>query len=155
MLFRSGLLTAAEFITIAEESGLITPLGDWALHEACRQAAAWQQLGQHHRIAVNVSARQIASGTIAETILRIFKETGCDPRTLELEITEDTLTKHAAAVMAAMTTLGPLGTVLAINGFGSSYASLAHLRRVPICKVKINPTLIRNIDDPHDAAIVR
>ena len=88
-------------------------------------------------------------------MLRILADTGCDPHLLELEVTEDTLTRQHDGVVRAMQLLAPRGISLTINGFGSSYASLAHLKRLPIRKLKIASSFIQNIEDPHDAAIVR
>lgn len=150
-----GLLAAAEFISIAEESGLIVPLGEWALHEACRRAAFWQRSGKHLRMAINISAKQLLGMQLADTISRILTETGCDPRFLELEMSGDAITTQQASVLSAIRDLGPLGVGLSINGFGSSYASLSHLKQIPIHKLKIDRSFIRNIDDPHEAAIVR
>lgn len=150
-----GLLAAAEFIAIAEDSGLIVPLGEWALHQGCRQAALWQRSGKRLRLAINVSARQLQTRNFADTLSRVCADTGCDPYLLELEITEDTITRQNAAAINAMQALGAMGIGLSVNGFGSSYASLTHLRSLPIHKLKIHPSFIRNIDDAHDAAIVR
>ncbi len=150
-----GLLTAASFLSIAEESGLILPIGEWGLHKGCNQIAHWQRSGKRLRLAMNISTRELRARNFADTVLRILADTGCDPGLLELEVTEDTLARQHAALVSAMQLLAPRGIGLAINGFGSSYASLAHLKSLPIRKLKIAASFIRNIEDPHDAAIVR
>jgi EAL domain-containing protein (putative c-di-GMP-specific phosphodiesterase class I) len=155
------VLASAEFIAVAEESGLIVALGEWALREGCRRAAQWHRGAKRERgarrlcLAINVSARQFQSKNFAGTVTRILAETGCDPQWLELEITEATITEQLAAVVEVMQSLRPMGVGLSINGFGSSYASLMYLKRLPIHKLKIDRSFIRNLDDPHDAAIVR
>ena len=150
-----GLLMPSDFLSIAEESGLIVPLGEWTLHKGCEQAAQWQHGGKRWRLAINISARQVRAGNFTDAVLRVLTDTGCDPGLLELEMTEDTITRQYAAVTQAMQVLQPLGIGLCVNGFGSSYASLVHLKRLPIDKVKIDRSFIHNIDDPHNAAIVR
>ncbi len=150
-----GPLRSSEFMPIAEESGLIVALGEWAMQEACGWAAQWQRNGKRLRLAIKVSARQLNARNFADMVLRILDHTGFDPGLLELEITEDTITKQYAAVFKAMQVLGPLGIRLSISGFGSSYSSLIYLKHLPIHKLKIDPSFIRNLDDPHDAAIVR
>ena len=150
-----GLIVPAEFIHLAEESGLIIALGEWVLREGCHQAAQWQRLGKHLRLAINISARQFQKKDFASVVSRILSETGVDPRLLELEITEDTLVKQNAAVLEVMAVLGPMGVTLSIDDFGSSYSSLIYLKRLNIRKLKIDPSFIRNLHNADEAAIVR
>lgn len=150
-----GLLAASEFIAIAEEAGLIVPLGEWALLQGCRQAALWQRSGKRARIAINVSAKQLLGMHLADMISRILADTRCDPQLLELEISGDVIGMQQASLLKAISDLGPLGVALSISGFGGNYASLSHLKHTPIRKLKIDRAFIRNLDDPRDATIVR
>ncbi len=150
-----GLIAPSEFIQLAEDSGLIIALGEWVLREGCRQVAYWQHLGKQFRLAINVSARQFQNKEFANMVSRILAQTGCNPRLLELEITEDTLVKHNAAILEVMAQLSPMGITLSIDDFGSSYSSLIYVKRLNIRKLKIAPSFIRNLDNADDAAIVR
>jgi diguanylate cyclase (GGDEF)-like protein/PAS domain S-box-containing protein len=149
-----GLIAPAEFINLAEETGLIIALGEWVLREGCRQAAQWHREGKRLRLAVNVSVRQFQTKDFAGVVLRILAETGCDPSLLELEVIEDTFVKQNAAVLEVMQVLRPMGISLAIDDFGSSYSSLIYLKRLSIRKLKIDPSFIRGLDDADGAVIV-
>ena len=150
-----GLIPPAEFIPVAEESGLIIALGDWVLRESCRQAALWQHSGRRFRLAVNVSAQQFRQKDFSVALLRLLADTGYDPHLLELEITEDTLIKQHDDVIAVMSALSRAGVTLSIEHFGTGYSSLTYLKRLPIRKIKIDPSFVHDLDNPDAATIVR
>ncbi len=147
------LINPGDFIPVAEETGLIVTIGDWALHEACQQAASWPK---HLRIAVNVSAVQFHKPhQLTHTVVAALAASGLTPDRLELEITESVLMKDAEAVIACLLHLRELGVRIALDDFGTGYSSLAYLRRFPFSKIKIDRTFVREIDDPGTAAIVQ
>ncbi|HWH39303.1 MAG TPA: EAL domain-containing protein, partial [Usitatibacter sp.] len=145
-----------DFIPLAEETGLIGELGEWVLHEACRQARAWQDAGMGlRRMAVNLSARQFADAGFLETVTRVLERTGLDPRALELEITETQVMSQTEPLMALLNKLSGMGVQLAIDDFGTGYSSLSYLKRLPIRKLKIDQSFVRDVTvDPNDRAIV-
>jgi EAL domain-containing protein (putative c-di-GMP-specific phosphodiesterase class I) len=145
-----------DFIPLAEETGLIGELGEWVLHEACRQARAWQDAGMGlRRMAVNLSARQFADAGFLETVTRVLERTGLDPRALELEITETQVMSQTEPLMALLNRLSGMGVQLAIDDFGTGYSSLSYLKRLPIRKLKIDQSFVRDVTvDPNDRAIV-
>ncbi|MGU3539294.1 bifunctional diguanylate cyclase/phosphodiesterase [Methylobacterium sp. A54F] len=147
-----GLIPPAEFIPLAEESGLIVPLGAWALREACREAAAWPG---RPRVAVNVSAVQFRDESLESTVLGALAASGLAPDRLELEITESVLMDDGEASLACLRRLKALGVRIALDDFGTGYSSLSYLRRFPFDKIKVDRTFIREIADPDTAAIVR
>ena len=147
-----GALQPAEFVPVAEETGLIVALGAWALHEACREAATWPA---NLSIAVNVSAAQIQQPGLEQTVLLALGAAGLAAHRLELEITESVLVKDAEAAIACLQRLRSLGVRVALDDFGTGYSSLSYLRRFPFSKIKIDCSFIREIDDPYTAAIVR
>ncbi len=152
-----GLLLPAEFIDIAEESGLITQLGALVLAEACRQAAEWRaQPGfEQLRIAVNVSAAQLEHGSLPATLARVLDETGLDPSALWLELTERSILNDVDAVRATLADVRQLGVHLAIDDFGTGYSSLTHLRRFPVEALKVDRSFVAGLgQDPEDDAIV-
>jgi diguanylate cyclase (GGDEF)-like protein len=142
-----GSIAPAEFIPIAEHSGLIIPLGEWALRRACLDAAAWQV-----SIAVNVSPLQFRRPDFVAMVERILSETGFDSRRLELEVTESTLLGNVEGAESAMHQLKALGVHLALDDFGTGYSSLLYLRRFPFDKLKIDRSFIRNIESAAEAA---
>ena len=149
------LMSPAEFIPIAEDTGLIIPLGEWVLLEACAQAQAWQTRHPGLRIAVNLSARQFRQKDLIGMIERVLGETGLAPALLELELTESILMHHAEETVAILTRLDEMGVHLAIDDFGTGYSSLSYLKRFPIHSLKIDRSFVRDISsDPDDAAIV-
>ena len=149
------LMSPAEFIPIAEDTGLIIPLGEWVLLEACAQAQAWQARHPGLRIAVNLSARQFRQKDLIGMIERVLAETGLAPSLLELELTESMLMHHAEETVAILTRLDEMGVHLAIDDFGTGYSSLSYLKRFPIHSLKIDRSFVRDISsDPDDAAIV-
>jgi len=152
-----GTLLPARFIPVAEESGLIVPIGDWVLREACRQAAAWHKAGRKGLVvAVNLSAVQFTRAKLEESVLRALDESKIDPSLLELELTESILIKDTEATLSTVKRLKSLGVRLSIDDFGSGYSSLSYLKRFEVDKLKIDQSFIRDLaTDPEDAAIVR
>ena len=151
-----GMMAPAEFIPVAEDCGLILPIGNWVLYEACRQAKAWADAGLHMgSIAVNVSLMEFRDKNFLEGVLEILKATGLDPRTLELELTESVLMKHAESAISILNKLRAGEVQLAVDDFGTGYSSLSYLRKFPINTLKIDQSFIRQIDTtPDDTNIV-
>lgn len=151
-----GMLAPGRFITIAEESGLIVPIGEWVIFEACRQAVAWKQVGLPELvIAVNLSAVQFKRGNVEETVVNALNHSGLPPALLELELTESILIQNVEQVLATVKRLKLLGVKLSIDDFGTGYSSLSYLKRFDIDKLKIDQSFIRDLaTDPDDAAIV-
>ncbi|MDP3701854.1 MAG: EAL domain-containing protein [Hylemonella sp.] len=152
-----GLVPPGRFIPVAEESGLIVPIGAWVMHQACRQAAAWQHSGLPDLvIAVNLSAVQFRRGNVEETVSEALAATGLNPALLELELTESILIQNIEQVLASVQRLKKRGVKLSIDDFGTGYSSLSYLKRFDIDKLKIDQSFIRDLaSDPDDAAIVR
>ena len=152
-----GLLAPGKFITLAEDSGLIVPIGEWALREACRQAMAWRQQGLPDLVmAVNLSAIQFRRGNLDETVIAALRDSGLDPQFLELELTESILIGDTENVLQTVQRLKTLGIKLSLDDFGTGYSSLSYLKRFAVDKVKIDQSFIRDMDkNPSDAAIVR
>ncbi|MCR4304054.1 MAG: EAL domain-containing protein [Gallionella sp.] len=150
-----GLVSPGEFIPLAEETGLIVPLGEWVLREACRQARAWRDAGLPEiTMSVNLSARQFRSPGLVQTILDILSETGLEARFLEMEITESMVMHDPEGAIAVLDELQKHGITFAMDDFGTGYSSLNYLKRFPIHKLKIDQSFVRNIiTDPEDAAI--
>ena len=152
-----GVISPQEFIPVADETGLILPIGEWVLREACAQTRSWHDLGYPHlSVAVNVSATQFREPTIAERVEAILRETRLPPYALELEITESVAMQDASRAGEIMARLKALGLQLAIDDFGTGYSSLAYLKRFPIDILKIDKSFVQDVnDDEDDAAIVR
>lgn len=151
-----GLVPPARFIPIAEDSGLIVPIGEWVIHEACRQAMAWCKAGLPTLlIAVNLSAVQFRRGNVEQVVMRALEQSGLDPSLLELELTESILIQNVEQVLATVKRLKLLGVKLSIDDFGTGYSSLSYLKRFDVDKLKIDQSFIRDLaTDPDDAAIV-
>ncbi|WP_313950608.1 EAL domain-containing protein [Accumulibacter sp.] len=151
-----GLVYPGEFITIAEECGLIVPIGRWVLREACRQVQAWRDAGlQAVPVAVNISAVEFRHGDFLAGVSLILKETGLASRYLELELTESVLMHNAESSVSVLEALKTLGVSLAIDDFGTGYSSLSYLKRFPIGTLKIDQSFVRDIaTDADDATIV-
>ncbi len=149
------LVSPVEFIPIAEETGLIVPLGEWVLLEACAQAQAWQALHPGLRIAVNLSARQFRQKNLIGMIEQALGESRLAPSMLELELTEGMLMHNVEEATHILARLDEIGVRLAIDDFGTGYSSLSYLKRFPIHTLKIDRSFVRDIStDPDDAAIV-
>ncbi|MEN3330490.1 MAG: hypothetical protein V7638_5297 [Acidobacteriota bacterium] len=152
-----GLLYPSEFVTIAEETGLIIALGDFVMRTACAQNKNWQDKGlQQMRVSVNFSARQFQQSTFIADVSHILKETNLDPRWLELELTESSIMKDPDEAIEKLHELKLMGINVAIDDFGTGYSSLNYLKRFPIDTLKIDKTFVSDVcKDPHDTAIVR
>lgn len=152
-----GPISPALFIALAEETGLIGPIGQWTLHRACAQAKAWQQRGAAPvRVAVNLSVRQLAEADLVSLVGRALKDTGLDPRLLEIELTESLLLQDQASTLATLHALKALGLRLAIDDFGTGYSALSYLQRFPVDTIKIDQSFIRNVVGNQEAqAIVK
>ncbi len=141
-----GSVSPATFIPLAEETGLIVPIGAWVLLEACKQAKRWQDSGiPGTRVAVNLSARQFRDPLLGQTIGRAFSESGLDPRLLELEITESMVMQEPEKAAALLEDLKAMGLYLSIDDFGTGYSSLAYLKRFPIDSLKIDRSFVKDI----------
>jgi diguanylate cyclase (GGDEF)-like protein len=152
-----GLVSPDRFIPLAEETGLIAPIGRWVLRTACRQLQAWHAAG-HTRLvmAVNLSARQFLAQDIPQLVREVLEEHGLPARALELELTETALMHNADAVRGTLQALKDLGVVLALDDFGTGYSSLNHLRRFPIDAIKIDRSFTAEMASSDDTtAIVR
>ncbi|KAF7599050.1 MAG: hypothetical protein CGU29_09075 [Candidatus Dactylopiibacterium carminicum] len=152
-----GFVPPGRFIPIAEESGLIVPIGRWVLWEACRQAKRWLVEGQARvTVAVNISALQFRREDIVELVSQALAETGLPPSCLELELTESLLMEQAEDVLDTVQCLKNLGVRLSIDDFGTGYSSLSYLKRFAVDRLKIDQGFVRDmVEDPDDAAIVR
>jgi diguanylate cyclase (GGDEF)-like protein len=150
-----GRVPPDRFIKIAENSGLIVPIGEWVLMTACTQARRWQLEGlPPMRIAVNVSAVQFRQDGFRDLIRRVLRETELDPQYLELELTESLLFSNADVMFSVLQELSEMGLKLAIDDFGTGYSSLSYLRQFPVNKLKIDRSFVRDVAvSPDDAAI--
>jgi len=150
-----GLIAPAEFIALAEETGLIIPIGQWVIQTATAQAKAWQSEGLPSlRVAVNLSPRQFMEQRVTDMIADILESSGLDPCYLELEITENLIMKDMDNAIATLQALKSMGVQLAIDDFGTGHSSLSYLKRFPIDRLKIDQSFVRDINtNPNDAAI--
>lgn len=151
-----GLVAPDIFIPAAEETGLILPLGEWVLREACTQARAWEKaMGKPVSVAVNLSARQFRQASLIEKVAAILEETSLSPACLELEITESMVMGQVEEVVSTLNRLHGLGVRLAIDDFGTGYSSLSYLKRFPVHVLKIDKSFVDGIPgDPDDTSIV-
>ncbi|MGG6258644.1 EAL domain-containing protein [Stutzerimonas stutzeri] len=152
-----GLVTPADFIPLAEETGLIIPLGEFVLREACRQARRWQQEGLADiRVSVNLSVKQLRQGNFVSLVRQVLEETGLPPAMLELELTESQLLDDIDNAISISEQLRALGVKLAIDDFGTGFSSLSYLKRFPVDYVKIDRSFISEVEhSTQDAAITR
>jgi EAL domain-containing protein (putative c-di-GMP-specific phosphodiesterase class I) len=152
-----GLIPPAQFIQLAEETGLIVPIGEWVLRTACAQNKAWQDQGfPPVRMAVNLSPRQFAHENLLQDVARVLEETGLDPDCLELEITESVVMHNPEQAVVLLNRLKAFGIHLSIDDFGTGYSSLNYLKRFPLNTLKIDRTFIRDLPgDADDAAITQ
>ncbi|OIQ95249.1 cyclic di-GMP phosphodiesterase Gmr [mine drainage metagenome] len=150
-----GIVSPATFIPLAEEIGIIVQIGEWVLQQAALKAVQWKEEGYAIQwIAVNVSGIQVMRSNFADTVYGILVETDCDPSMIELEITESTIMHNTEYVIDTFNRIKRLGVKLAIDDFGTGYSSLSHLKRLPLDKLKIDQSFVRDLpDDQNDAAI--
>jgi predicted signal transduction protein with EAL and GGDEF domain len=152
-----GLVPPVDFISLAEETGLIVPIGEWVLATACAQTKAWQDQGLTDlRVAVNLSARQFSDSGLLAKLTRIIRSSGLDPSSLELEITESVVMSHAECAVTVLEQLKSIGVQIAIDDFGTGYSSLGYLKRFPIDTIKVDRSFIMDIPaDAGDMKIAR
>ncbi len=151
-----GLLPPSEFILLAEETGLIVPLGEWVLRSACIQNKVWQVAGYEPLpVAINLSARQFREIGLAETVARVLHETGLSPNFLMLEITETNAMQDVEYTISTLEVLKDMGLGIALDDFGTGHSSLSYLKRFPIDLLKIDKSFVQDVpDDPDDACII-
>jgi diguanylate cyclase (GGDEF)-like protein len=152
----AGLVYPANFIRLMEDNGLIVPLGEWVLRQACMQNKAWQDAGiKPIRMAVNLSARQFQQQNIVETVRRTLGETGLDPASLELELTESIFIRDIESVIETLRTMRDMGVQVSIDDFGTGYSSLSYLKYFPVNKLKIVEPFVSfvAINTPNDVVI--
>jgi diguanylate cyclase (GGDEF)-like protein/PAS domain S-box-containing protein len=153
-----GMISPGEFIPVAEQTGLILPLGQWVLEAACAQLVAWSSKPQTQRLtmAVNVSARQFRHPDFTNHILHLLRLSGANPYRLKLELTESLLLSDFDEVIEKMSELRSIGVGFSLDDFGTGYSSLAYLKRLPLDQLKIDQSFVRDVlTDPNDAAIAR
>jgi diguanylate cyclase (GGDEF)-like protein/PAS domain S-box-containing protein len=152
-----GRVPPGEFIPLAEETGLILPIGQWVLTEACRQVREWQRLGfPDLRLAVNLSGRQFKQRNLVDIIRRVLQATGMPAHLLELELTESALMEDVGESVSRLQAIHDLGVQFAVDDFGTGYSSLAYLKRFPIRCLKIDRSFVKDVtSDPNDAAIAQ
>jgi EAL domain-containing protein (putative c-di-GMP-specific phosphodiesterase class I) len=153
-----GLLSPAEFMSTAEETGLIVPIGTWVLHEACRQLRAWEQefpSSDHLVINVNLSARQCMHPDLLQEVRRILDDTGVQPSRLKLEITEGVVLENSDAVANVLRELRALGVQLGLDDFGVGYSALSYLQHFPFQTIKIDRTFVSGMEEGSNTEIIR
>jgi EAL domain-containing protein (putative c-di-GMP-specific phosphodiesterase class I) len=150
-----GRIPPDKFIPLAEESGLIGPIGAWVLNSACTQAKLWLDRGLDIRVAVNISSEQLRQAHFVDQVAQALADTGLPPRLLELEITESTAMAEPEIMVLRLTELKRMGIDLAIDDFGTGYSSLAYLQRFPLDRLKIDRSFVRHVvSSTNDAGIV-
>jgi diguanylate cyclase (GGDEF)-like protein len=151
-----GLVQPNDFIPVLEETGMIVPVGKWVLEQACRQGAAWREVGHPISVAVNVSARQLDSDEFIGVVEATLAATGLDPRALTLEITETALMRNADETARRLRAIKQLGVRLAIDDFGTGYSSLSHLQRFPVDALKIDRSFLSQLaENPEGETLIR
>lgn len=153
----AGMISPVDFIPVAERNGMIFPIGEWVLFEACHQARQWQlELGTPVNTAVNLSARQLRDVDIVKLVVRALEETGLPAHLLELELTESMLVHDTKRVLHTLEALKEIGVSLSIDDFGTGYSSLSYLKSFPLDYLKIDRSFVMDLpDDTNDGAIVR
>ena len=141
-----GIVSAEEFMTVAEETGLIIPIGDWVLNEACKEATTWQP---HLTVAINLSARQFKNTNIIDKLREALKLTGLAASRVELEITETALLENSEDTLQALAELRKLGTLIAMDDFGTGYSSISYLQKFHFDKIKIDRSFISELANNH------
>jgi diguanylate cyclase (GGDEF)-like protein len=151
-----NLVSPSQFIPLAEDTGLIIPLGEWVLRTACEESLRWQRAGEHPlSVSVNLSARQFVQADLLSTIERVLAETGMNPRLLELELTESLIMPNAEDTIETLNALKKMGMQISVDDFGTGYSSLSYLKRFPIDTLKIDQSFVRDMDhDADDCALV-
>jgi EAL domain-containing protein (putative c-di-GMP-specific phosphodiesterase class I) len=149
-----GLVSPAVFIPVAEETGLIVPIGEWGLRTACTQLQQWQTAGAHLRVSVNLSARQFQEQNLPELARRILYETQADAHGLEVEITERTAMGDLKYSVQVLRELNRMGVHISIDDFGESYSALGYLKRFPIDSLKIDRSFVGEVVVNSDAAAI-
>lgn len=153
-----GMVSPMDFIPVAEDSGLIIPLGKWIVETACQQLVTWSKdpATANLSIAINVSARQFQQSNFVEQILSVLQKTGADPHKLKLELTESMLVENQQDIITKMTSLRQHGIKFSLDDFGTGYSSLSYLKRLPINELKIDKSFVNDVlDDANDASIAR
>ncbi|HEX3661079.1 MAG TPA: EAL domain-containing protein [Acidobacteriaceae bacterium] len=145
---RYGMVSPERFIPVAEESGLIVPMGNWVLREVCRQSEEWRKQGMKVRIAINVSPLQFMRMDFSRQVRQVLAEVGTDPELLEIEMTETTVMRNLEDVARQMRDLAELGVQFSVDDFGTGYSSLQHLHQLPIQTLKIDRTFIERVSEP-------
>lgn len=151
-----GVISPMDFIPLAEENGMIVPIGEWVLRTACIDAARWQHAGHGLRVAVNLSPMQFKDPNLVKTVLEILAQTGLAPRLLELEVTEGAVMENSGATLATLEALSSHGVQIALDDFGTGYSSMNYLKRMPLNNLKVDQSFVQGL--PHDRdnhAIVR
>jgi EAL domain-containing protein (putative c-di-GMP-specific phosphodiesterase class I) len=144
-----------EFISILEDTGLIVPVGEWIIGQACRQLKLWELAGGPQvPVAINLSARQFRQADLAEAISRIVRTSGVDPHLLEFELTESLLMADPEAAAATLAAIKGQGMRLSVDDFGTGYSSLAYLKRFPLDTLKIDRAFVRDLPGDHDDAAI-
>jgi len=151
-----GVVSPADFIPLAEETGLIVPIGEWVLYSACAQASAWRRLGWPLAMAVNLSARQFRQKNLCEMVELALSDSGLAAGQLELEITESMIMHRAEHAITTLRRLRDIGVLLSVDDFGTGYSSLSYLKRFPVYTLKVDQSFVRELHhNADDAAIVR
>ncbi|WP_286237456.1 bifunctional diguanylate cyclase/phosphodiesterase [Neptuniibacter halophilus] len=152
----AGMISPAKFIPLAEEQGLIVPIGEWVLEEACRNAKSWHDQGMDIRVGVNIAGQQIMHESLLPTVRRVIRDTGIDPGLLDLEVTENFLLRQSEVTIPKLHKFREMGVSLSMDDFGTGFSSLSYLKKLPLNTLKIDQSFVRDIGvDPEGEAIVK
>ncbi len=150
-----GMVPPDEFVPVAEDAGLIVPIGEWVLYTACRQAQAWTEAGADPiQVGVNLSARQFLQGDLTEWVLHSLDSTGLDPERLDLELTESMLVENPDQTIRTLQVLKSCGVTVSMDDFGTGYSSLSYLTRFPLDSLKVDRAFVTNLPDDRDAVAI-